>query len=46
MVCLETFLAAQTENWQLYLGFILLAIVMMKRGGLAAIFDRLPGAQP
>lgn len=46
MVCLETFLAAQTENWQLYLGFILLAIVMLKRGGLAAIFDRLPGAQP
>ena len=26
MVCLETFLAAQTENWQLYLGFILLAM--------------------
>jgi branched-chain amino acid transport system permease protein len=46
MVCLETFLAAQTENWQLYLGFILLAIVMLKRGGLAAIFDRLPGVQP
>ena len=46
MVCLETFLAAQTENWQLYLGFILLAIVMLKRGGLAAILDRLPGAKP
>jgi branched-chain amino acid transport system permease protein len=46
MVLLETFLAAQTENWQLYLGFILLAIVMLKRGGLAAIFDHLPGAKP
>lgn len=46
MVCMETFLAAQTENWQLYLGFILLAIVMLKPGGLAAIVDRLPGARP
>jgi branched-chain amino acid transport system permease protein len=46
MVGLETFLAAQTENWQLYLGFILLTIVMLKPGGLAAIFDRLPGAEP
>jgi branched-chain amino acid transport system permease protein len=46
MVLLETCLAAQTENWQLYLGFILLAVVMLKPGGLAAIFDRLPGAKP
>jgi branched-chain amino acid transport system permease protein len=41
MVLLETVLAAQTENWQLYLGCILLAIVMLTRGGLAALFGRL-----
>jgi branched-chain amino acid transport system permease protein len=46
MVGLETFLTAQTENWQLYLGIILLAIVMLTRGGLAAILDRLPGGRP
>jgi branched-chain amino acid transport system permease protein len=40
MVLLETLLAAQTENWQLYLGCILLAIVMLTRGGLAALFSR------
>ncbi len=40
MVLLETLLAAQTENWQLYLGFILLAVVMLTRGGLAALFGR------
>ena len=45
MVLLETGLAAQTENWQLYLGCILLAIVMLTRGGLAALFNRLPGAR-
>lgn len=37
MVILETMLAAQTENWQFYLGIILLAIVMLTRGGLAAL---------
>jgi branched-chain amino acid transport system permease protein len=46
MVLLETLLAAQTENWQLYLGSILLAIVMLTRGGLAALFNRLPGIRP
>jgi branched-chain amino acid transport system permease protein len=45
MVLLETVLAAQTENWQLYLGCILLAIVMLTRGGLAALFSRWPGAR-
>jgi len=40
MVLLETGLAAQTENWQLYLGCILLAIVMLTRGGLAALVGR------
>ena len=43
MVLLETVLAAQTENWQLYLGCILLTIVMLTRGGLAALFSRRPG---
>lgn len=46
MVLLETLLAAQTENWQLYLGFILLAVVMLTRGGLAALFGRRNGALP
>lgn len=46
LVLLETLLAAQTENWQLYLGFILLAIVMQRGGGLAALFDRRSGAKP
>jgi branched-chain amino acid transport system permease protein len=45
MVLLEAFLATKTENWQLYLGFILLAIVMLTRGGLAAALDRLFGVQ-
>jgi len=45
MVLLETVLAAQTENWQLYLGCILLAIVMLTRGGLAALFNHLPWAR-
>jgi branched-chain amino acid transport system permease protein len=42
MVLLETGLAAQTENWQLYLGGILLAVVMLTRGGLAALLSRRP----
>jgi branched-chain amino acid transport system permease protein len=45
MVLLEAFLASKTENWQLYLGFILLAIVMLTRGGLAAALDRLFGVE-
>ena len=45
MVLLESALTAQTENWQLYLGFILLAIVMLTRGGLAALFDHRPRAR-
>jgi branched-chain amino acid transport system permease protein len=40
MVVLETMLAAQTENWQFYLGIILLAVVMLTRGGLAALLYR------
>ena len=45
MVLLETTLAAQTENWQLYLGCILLAIVMLTRGGLVALFSYRPGTR-
>lgn len=37
LVVLETVLAAQTENWQFYLGVILLTIVMSTHGGLAAL---------
>ncbi|MBB4261379.1 branched-chain amino acid ABC transporter permease [Bradyrhizobium sp. CIR3A] len=44
MVVLETMLAAQTENWQFYLGIILLTVVMLTRGGLAALF-RLAGGR-
>jgi len=40
MLVLETTLAAQTENWQFYLGIILLAIVMLTHGGLAALLRR------
>jgi branched-chain amino acid transport system permease protein len=44
LVLLETTLAAQTENWQLYLGIVLLAIVTLTRGGLAALL-RLGGGR-
>jgi branched-chain amino acid transport system permease protein len=40
MVVLETTLAAYTENWQFYLGIILLVIVMLTQGGLAALLRR------
>ena len=45
MVLLESALTAQSENWQLYLGCILLAIVMLTRGGLAALFNYRPRAR-
>jgi len=40
---LEALLTARTENWQLLLGLVLLAVVLFTRGGLAAILARLPG---
>jgi branched-chain amino acid transport system permease protein len=43
MLALETGLAAYTENWQFYLGIILLAVVMVTRGGLSALLDRAGG---
>jgi len=43
MVTLETMLAAQTENWQFHLGIILLAIVMLTHGGLAALLRHIGG---
>lgn len=43
MLALETALAAHTENWQFYLGIILLAVVMTTRGGLSALLDRASG---
>jgi branched-chain amino acid transport system permease protein len=43
MLALETGLAAYTENWQFYLGIILLAVVMTTRGGLSALLDRVGG---
>jgi branched-chain amino acid transport system permease protein len=45
MMILETSLAARTENWQLYLGIILLAIVMLTRGGLAGLPGQLSGTK-
>ncbi len=38
---LETWLAAQTEYWQLWLGLILLAVVLGTRGGINAGMARL-----
>lgn len=38
---LETWLAAQTEYWQLWLGLILLAVVLGTRGGINALVARL-----
>ena len=38
---LETWLAAQTEYWQLWLGLILLAVVLGTRGGINALLARL-----
>lgn len=46
LVVLETSLAAWTEDWQLYLGIILLAIVMLRRGGLIALLGPLVGSKP
>ncbi|WP_454644562.1 hypothetical protein [Bradyrhizobium liaoningense] len=43
MLALETELAACTENWQFYLGIVLLAVVMATRGGLSALLDRASG---
>ncbi len=40
-VALETSLAAWTENWQIILGPILLAVVLFSQGGLHAVFTSL-----
>ncbi|HEX3441210.1 MAG TPA: branched-chain amino acid ABC transporter permease [Pseudolabrys sp.] len=40
LVLLEAFLTAQTENWQLPLGIILLVIVLFSHGGLVALIRR------
>jgi branched-chain amino acid transport system permease protein len=38
LVTLETVLTSWTENWQLILGLVLLAVVLFTRGGLLALF--------
>jgi branched-chain amino acid transport system permease protein len=43
LVSLETVLAGFTENWQLALGFILLAIVLYTRGGLVGLWLHFKG---
>jgi branched-chain amino acid transport system permease protein len=43
---LETTLGAWTENWQLLLGAVLLAVVLASRGGLGGLVARLSGRQP
>jgi branched-chain amino acid transport system permease protein len=46
MIVLETVLAAWTENWQFWLGMVLLAIVMFSHGGLIGLLSRLRGIKP
>jgi branched-chain amino acid transport system permease protein len=45
LVVLESFLTAWTENWQLPLGIILLAIVLFSQGGLVALLRRFSGGR-
>jgi len=41
LVGLETWLGGLTENWQLYLGPLLLAVVLYTRGGLVGLWTTL-----
>lgn len=41
LVILEACLTAQTENWQLFLGVFLLAVVLFTRGGLSGLARRI-----
>lgn len=41
LVGLETFLGGLTENWQFYLGPLLLAVVLFTHGGLMGLLTRL-----
>lgn len=41
LVGLETWLGGLTENWQIYLGPLLLAVVLFAKGGLMGLFARL-----
>ena len=43
LVVLETTMAGFTENWQLGLGLILLAVVLYTKGGLIGLFNYLRG---
>ena len=43
LVVLETTMAGLTENWQLGLGLILLAVVLYTKGGLVGLFTYLRG---
>ncbi|MEM6906037.1 MAG: branched-chain amino acid ABC transporter permease, partial [Pseudomonadota bacterium] len=41
-VLLETFIGAETEHWQLFLGFILLGIVLFAKGGVMGLLAGRP----
>lgn len=43
LIALETVLAGWTENWQLYLGPLLLAVVLFTKGGLMGVLSLLRG---
>lgn len=45
LILLETSFTSWTENWQLALGLILLAVVLFTRGGLSGLFRLLRGAR-
>ena len=45
LILLETAFTGWTENWQLALGLILLAVVLFTRGGLSGLFKILRGAR-
>ena len=46
LIALETVLGGWTENWQLYLGPLLLLVVLFTRGGLMGVFSSLTGRRP
>jgi branched-chain amino acid transport system permease protein len=37
---LENYLSGWTEHWQLWLGIIVLAVVLLTRGGIVALLSR------
>lgn len=46
LVLLESVLTAVTEHWQIVLGAILLVVVLLTKGGLHGLLDRILGRRP